>query len=286
MSELNSKIITRHIQKLSKEGDLSHNDLRLLIALERAVARIDAHPKLSEHLVFKGGFVLLKTLMSNRFTRDIDALAVDVRRSQVPDLVRIALKNDLHDGLWFGEIEVEELKDQGDYGGFRISFPFQIGDPPAENKIKKLSRLHLDIGFGDEIERPEIREEMPSVLPNNIPVHWKIYPLEFIYSEKIQALVDRGQANSRAKDIYDMTLIFPKLPSHSKCWNAIEKTFQTRKTPLPKTFSQFVNALNTSVLEASWQSVHLVPPEKSFLETWSLFKKQVETLDDSRPKNF
>jgi hypothetical protein len=285
MPQLNSKVITNHIQKFAKEGNLSHNDLRLVIALERAVARIEAHPKLSEHLIFKGGFVLLKTLMSNRFTRDIDALALDLRRSQVPDLVKIALKRDLDDGLWFGDIEVEDLKDQGDYGGYRISFPFQIGNPPAESKIKKLSRLHLDIGFGDEIESPKMREEMQSLLPNHTPVLWKIYPLEFIYSEKIQALVDRGQTSSRSKDIYDMTLIFPKLASLSKCWNAIEKTFETRQTPVPKTFSDFVTALNTSVLEASWQSVHLVAPEKSFIETWNLFKKQLETLDHSRLKN-
>jgi hypothetical protein len=284
VSQLNSKVITNRIQKLSKEGDLSHNDLRLVIALERAVARIEAHPKLSEHLFFKGGFVLLKTLMSNRFTRDIDALALDLRRSLVPDLVKTALKSDLDDGLWFGDIEVEDLKGQGDYGGYRITFSFQIGDPPAENKLKKLSRLHLDIGFGDEIERPKIHEEMSSILPNDTPVLWKIYPLEFIYSEKIQALVDRGQTSSRAKDIYDMTLIFTKLSSLPKCWNAIKKTFETRKTPLPKTFSDFVASFNTSVLEASWQSVHLVSPEKSFIETWSLFKKQVETLDHSHLK--
>jgi hypothetical protein len=210
---------------------------------------------------------------------------VDLRRTQVPDLVKAALKNDLDDGLWFGDIEVEDLKDQGDYGGYRISFPFQIGNPPAENKIKKLSRLHLDIGFGDEIEKPKQREEMPSILPDDTPILWKVYPLEFIYSEKIQALIELGQTNSRAKDIYDMTIIFPKLASQSKCWNAIRKTFETRKTPLPETFTQFVNSLNTSVLEASWQSVHLVSPEKSFPETWKLFKKQVELLDHSRTEH-
>lgn len=65
MAQLNSKVITNQIQKLSKESALSHNDLRVLIALERAVARIESHPKLSEHLIFKGGFVLLKTLISH-----------------------------------------------------------------------------------------------------------------------------------------------------------------------------------------------------------------------------
>jgi len=276
---ISSKMVSGHIQKLSKEEkNLSFNDLRLLVALERAVARIEAHPKLSEHLIFKGGFVLLKTLTSNRFTRDIDALAVDLRRSQVPDLVKMALKRDLDDGLWFGDIEVEDLKDQGDYGGYRISFPFQIGEPPtAENKIKKLSRLHLDIGFGNEIEKTKVREEMPSLLPGQAPILWRIYPLEFIYSEKIQALVDRGQTSSRAKDIYDMTLIFPKLGSPSRYWSAIQKTFETRKTPVPKNLSDFFSALDTS-----WRSVQLSPPKKPFLEIWNLFLNQIKILEHTR----
>mgnify|MGYP001593022326 FL=1 len=38
----------------------SINELRIVVALERAIARIENVPELSSHVVFKGGFVLFK----------------------------------------------------------------------------------------------------------------------------------------------------------------------------------------------------------------------------------
>jgi hypothetical protein len=54
-----------------KSPSFSINELRIILALERIVARLIAHKFLEKHLVFKGGFVLLKTLGSTRFTRDL-----------------------------------------------------------------------------------------------------------------------------------------------------------------------------------------------------------------------
>lgn len=62
----------------------SINELRLILALESAVARIESHKKLSEHFVFKGGFALLKTINTSRFTRDVDALAIGLSRKKDP----------------------------------------------------------------------------------------------------------------------------------------------------------------------------------------------------------
>ena len=119
-SEQAKKIMNslKDIVQKSKNEDL--NNLRMVIALERAVARVERHPKLSKHLVFKGGFVLLKTIETTRFTRDIDALALEISITQVPKLVEQALSMDLEDGLWFNELKTEKLHDQGSYGGYRF----------------------------------------------------------------------------------------------------------------------------------------------------------------------
>lgn len=59
-----------------------------------------------------------------------------------------ALALELNDGLSFGDVAVEDLIDQGQYGGYRINIPFQIGPLPKEvRKRKKLSRIHVDVGF-------------------------------------------------------------------------------------------------------------------------------------------
>lgn len=66
-------------------------DLRMVLALERVIARVEKHKILSKHFVFKGGFVLLKTTNSDRFTRDVDTLAIGLSRKQVPKLMEEAL---------------------------------------------------------------------------------------------------------------------------------------------------------------------------------------------------
>lgn len=52
--------VSERIRKLSSDSELglTANQLRIVIAIERAVARLENDPKLRDHLIFKGGFVL------------------------------------------------------------------------------------------------------------------------------------------------------------------------------------------------------------------------------------
>jgi hypothetical protein len=79
---------------------------------------------------------------------------------------------------------------------------FQIGDAPSEDKIKKLSRVHFDIGIGDFIPDDLPKSLSKLVSDKNNFLSWKVYPPEYIFSEKLQTLVARGEAMSRARDIY------------------------------------------------------------------------------------
>lgn len=67
----------------SVEGSWSVNELRIVLGLERIVARLIHHKELEKHLVYKGGFVLMKALGSDRFTRDLDALGVGIDKNEV-----------------------------------------------------------------------------------------------------------------------------------------------------------------------------------------------------------
>jgi hypothetical protein len=96
-----SRLILRALARLVKESALSINELRVVLALERVLARIEAHRQLRERLVFKGGFVLLKSLGSQRFTRDLDALAQDIPKQRLLSYLTEALAIDLNDGLYF-----------------------------------------------------------------------------------------------------------------------------------------------------------------------------------------
>lgn len=92
MNPEKAKQVVRAIKMLHARDDrLSINELRVVVALERAVARLSQHKELTNHLVFKGGFVLLKNYESLRFTRDADALAVAISKEKLKDHAVAAL---------------------------------------------------------------------------------------------------------------------------------------------------------------------------------------------------
>jgi hypothetical protein len=262
----------------------SINELRVIVALERAIARIEAHPRLSSHFVFKGGFVLLKTVDTPRFTRDVDALAIGVPRERVPEMIDRALKLDLDDGLWFTDLKTEDLVDQGSYGGYRFTCAFQIGEAlkATDPKIKKLSRIHIDVGFGDPVESVPAKQVMRSILPEGKPVSWSVYPLEYIFAEKLETLYLRGSANSRAKDVYDLGLIFSKIPDHSALLRSIEHTFSHRKTSQPASFESEASLFDQSLLRSSWKSVELSDESTSFEMAWTRLMAGLRQLDAAR----
>ena len=260
-----SKEALRALAKLAKTSKLSINELRVILALERVVARIEAHKVLRNKLIFKGGFVLLKTLNSQRFTRDLDALVGNMPKQKLSALVKEALSADLDDGLYFAPPEIDDLIDQGKYGGYRIKIPFQIGPYLNQaNKLKKLSRVHLDIGFGDVISGRAKRSKLTPLIKEEKVISWKVYPIESIYAEKLETLVSRGSANSRAKDLYDLVTIFNQAQKCKSLVFAISKTFNNRETMLPESFEAFFKSLDLTILERSWGSVELTDGKMTF----------------------
>jgi predicted nucleotidyltransferase component of viral defense system len=268
------------IRKLASDNklNLSANQIRVIVALERAVARLEHEPKLKDHLIFKGGFVLLKTIESARFTRDLDALAYEISQDKAGELAKKALAQNLKDGIHFLDIQLETIPDQGDYGGLRLNCAFQVSDiAPISKEIKKLSRIHIDIAFGDEVPKSGLKSvEMPTVLDEK-QVSWQVYPLEFIFAEKLQTLIERGSANSRAKDVYDLVEIYPECTPAKKLTKAIKEVFEHRKTAIPNDVAKVVSTFDHSILRNSWGSVDIGPSKPDFDEYW---EQLLELLKD------
>ena len=88
--EEKARKVRNAILKIVKNDELlSPNEIRIILSLERIVARLSHDPILDKHLIYKGGFVLIKTLGSSRFTRDLDALGVNLEKLQVESLVPV-----------------------------------------------------------------------------------------------------------------------------------------------------------------------------------------------------
>lgn len=275
------KELLRALKNLSSQNaQLSVNELRIILALERAIARLQFNKELADHLIFKGGLVLLKHFESNRFTRDADALAVAIPKEKVAEIVIPAMEYDLDDGLWFGDIQVKSLEEQGKYGALRFDAAFQVGEP-EKHKIHKLSRIHVDIGFSDKVTGIPPEQKMPSLFTMNEPVSWKVYPIEQIISEKMETLFSRGSENSRARDIFDLIHLFPRVSDKKALLPSIEKTFKIRGTPLPSRFTAEAQNFDLSFLKAAWPGVKILREKPAFDAVWEALIKHLKELDNS-----
>ena len=251
--------------------------MRVIVALERAVARIELNVQLAEHLIFKGGLVLLKSYRSGRFTRDVDALALSISKAELSSLLSLALEVDLDDGLWFGDIQTREIQEQGRYGAYRFDCAFQIGDV-GDTKIRKLPRIHIDIGFSDRLADTPAKQNMPSLLMHETPVSWRIYPMEYVVAEKLEILIQRGSSNSRAKDVYDLAFLIPLCLDEKKLRDAIMKTFQNRDTSLPPSLVKAVEDLDVTVLKTAWPSVRVFDNKPEFDSVWAVLLSFLKKL--------
>ena len=276
MNKEASKFLTRELKKLSEKSRYNINQLRVLVALERILARIVTSENLSEKLIFKGGMVLAKVYGSDRYTRDIDALGQNVNYGWLQTEVVKALETDIEDGIWFGDIKITELKHQGKYEGLRFDMAFQVGLPNPD-KIHKLPRVHFDIGVGDAVGEDVETSQLKPLIQIGDPISWKVYPPEFIYSEKLETLIKRASENSRAKDFHDLAILFPKI-SLRKLISAIKITFDTRKTPVPHSFTEILKNLDLSIIKASWISQGL----KDFESTIEILKENFQRIDSEK----
>ena len=107
---------------------------------------------------------------------------------------------------------------------------------------------------------------------------WKVYPPEFIFSEKLETLVQRASANSRAKDVYDLTLLFDKCNYKTALHKAVRTTFKTRETVIPDSFYDFAKNLDLMQIEMSWKSVRL-EGESDFSSVWARLLSTLKTFD-------
>jgi predicted nucleotidyltransferase component of viral defense system len=280
MNQEKAKLVLQKIKAFSEEpSQFSVNEIRIIVALERAIARLIQNKELADHLIFKGGFVLLKSYQSERFTRDADALAVSISKEKILSLVHSALYADLEDGFWFGDIQVEDLEDQDKYGAFRFDCAFHIGQTD-KRKVSHYSRIHIDIGFSDQI--PDTGQQiMHSLLDIESPVSWKIYPAEFIVAEKLQTFFERGSANSRAKDLYDLNYLFPLCADQQVLLQAITNTFSNRNTDLPASFVSAAEKIDRTILKAAWAGVG-TDKKSDFDDAWKTFIGHLKVLDTLR----
>lgn len=227
-NDIGASVRARLLQ-LARERSEDFQLILIRYANERLLYRLasSAH---GSHFVLKGATLFtLWTGEPHRATRDIDLLGFgdpneDRIRSTFTDILSVAVDDD---GVRFdpSTLETSAIRGAQEYNGIRVTLLARV----ASAKV----RIQVDIGFGDAITPEAVCEALPPLLSFPAP-RLRAYPRETVVAEKLEAMVQLGQANSRMKDFYDLAVLSQSFAFEGQILaRAITATFNRRGTPLP-----------------------------------------------------
>jgi len=216
-------------QKLLNLAQERNDDFGLVLTkfgLARMLFRL-SKSKYRHMFILKGALLFeLWTRERYRTTRDADFLAKGDNSPErfVKIFQEISTIEVEGDGLRFDPktVKAERIKDDADYEGVRVTFTAFLE--------KAQIPIQIDISFGDAIRPGPSETEYPTLLDLPSP-RLLTYPRETVVSEKLEAMVKLGIANSRMKDFHDLHSLSKTFEFEGRALlDAIRATFGRRGT--------------------------------------------------------
>jgi predicted nucleotidyltransferase component of viral defense system len=241
------------LKALAKERDTPFSQLWRNLILERFLTRL-SHSSYRDHFILKGGTLLAKYLPLGRETQDLDFFIRNL--SNTEKALTVALQAicslDVNDSFVFEMAKVKVLEHvHMAYTGAEISLVAKFGATQTT--------VHMDLGFGDIVEAIDYPIDLTATAKAPLfesKISLRCYPKEFIFAEKLETVVFRGEGNTRMKDFHDLYALISLGNLHeTPVEKAIQLVFHHRKTSLqglPITFDE--NALEQ--LEKAWSVYH------------------------------
>lgn len=195
-----SKQLKDKVRLLSKSDMYVAQALIRNFIMERFLERV-AVSKYKDHFILKGGMLVAAIVgVDMRSTMDIDATikslplnAVDARKI-IEEICSIPLEDEIS----FRVTKVTDIMPDFDYPGVRIMM---------EARLDRLrQQFKIDISTDDVITPAAIIYEYQMMFEDRV-IEVLSYNVETLLAEKMQTVLDRGIANTRMRDFYDIYIL-------------------------------------------------------------------------------
>lgn len=230
--EAKATSVRQRLLNLAQSRGDDYNQVLIRYVGLRFLARLAASEHASRFLLKGATMFLVWHGSMHRPTSDIDLLGfVDADETKLADVIRLVCTQEVdEDGVRFdpNSVRVEKIREETAYGGLRCLIDGTLGSAKL--------RVQLDVGFGDDVTpEPEV-VQVPRLLDDEVRRELKAYTPETVVAEKFEAIVKLGLANSRMKDYLDLDLLLSSGEiDRQSLAEALQRTFKSRKTPLPET---------------------------------------------------
>lgn len=178
-------------------------DAQLLLKryfMEQMLARI-AQSEYKTNFILKGGLLISSLIgLSSRTTQDIDVSIVNkpLSMEEIERMMANVCKIDLDDNIKYELTSVQEIREEFEYPGIRLSFKVYMD--------KIVDSLKMDITTGDTITPKEITYGYKLLLEDKT-INLCSYPIETIIAEKIESILSKNILGTRMRDFYDIYML-------------------------------------------------------------------------------
>lgn len=241
--------IRQKLLNFSKAHNEPFQQVLVNFALERLLYRLSISDY-SDRFVLKGALLFrLWFDLPQRPTRDIDFLGFgEADPEQIKIIFATLIEANVEDGLIFSaeSITAEPIRKAAGYPGIRVQLQASLDNARIP--------IQCDIGFGDAITPSAVSSEFPTLLDLPAPV-LRVYPLETVVAEKLEAMVKLAGFNTRLKDYFDLwVLSTAEQIDHAVLPKAIAATFERRQTLLPTTIPVGLTESYTTEKAQQWNA--------------------------------
>lgn len=189
------------IRNLAKEKGLSSQEVLQMYLFEHVLARLARSPY-KDNFILKGGFLIASMIgVNERTTMDMDTTVrgITMQKDAIEEIITEILAADLGDGIEFIFDRIAEIREDADYNNFRVFFNARYGK--INNPMK------MDITTGDEMTPSAIEYSYKTMFEDDA-IDIKAYNLPTILAEKYETIIRRNIGNTRARDFYDLYVLY------------------------------------------------------------------------------
>lgn len=189
------------IKNMSAKVEVNENIILQNYMLERLLERISVS-NYKYKFVLKGGMLITAIVgIDMRNTLDMDATikGFDLEENNLEDILDEIFKIDLDDGVTFEFRNIKEIRQEDEYGGYRVSLDAKFD--------KLIVPMKLDITTGDVIIPKEVNYKFDLMFENR-SIEILAYNMETIIADKFETIISRNVDTTRARDFYDIYILW------------------------------------------------------------------------------
>lgn len=189
------------IRNISKEKGVNPNSLLQMCLFEGILEKL-SKSKYRENFILKGGLLISSLIgVDMRSTMDMDTTikGIPVNEETITRIINEILDIEIDLEISYKLIKLTPIRNADVYEDFSASVECKFG------KIN--ARLNIDITTGDVITPREIKYSYSRILDEGtIPII--TYTIETILAEKFETISSRNITTTRARDFYDLYMIY------------------------------------------------------------------------------